>query len=125
MNYMPRLFIVVGSINLFIFSFVLFAAWMASSLPPAGTLIFVAMAVMGFCLSYLQPHFKENDERMRLIRYKGLFASFFATIAYFGIFNILLVTERISITALDLVQIITTLYICTVFISFVIYAKKI
>ena len=36
----------------------------------------LGMMIMSFCLSYLHPQFKEKDERMKLIRYKGMFVTF-------------------------------------------------
>jgi uncharacterized protein (UPF0305 family) len=35
--------------------------------------LFLALSVMFFSLSYLHPQFKKKDERMKVIREKGMF----------------------------------------------------
>lgn len=89
------------------------------------TYIVLAMAYMSFCLSYLFPQFKENDERVKLIKQKGMFASFIAFMLYLILFQIGIQLGWVNLSALQLLHILSTLMICTVFSSFVIYSKKI
>lgn len=103
--------------------FIGFATIMAEGGKPANALIFVAMAVMSYCLSYLYPHFKENDERVKWIKQKGMFASFIALFAYFILFQLGIQFDFFFLSALELLQVLSTLMICTVFLSFVIYSK--
>lgn len=98
---------------------------MDHSAPISVTYILLAMAFMSFCLSYLYPQFKDNDERVKLIKQKGMFASFIALILYFILFQTGLQLGWLNVSALEVLQILSALMICTVFSSFVIYSKKI
>lgn len=116
-------FIVFGIFFTLMTGFVMFVGIMAESAPAPMAYMTLAMAVMSFCLAYLYPHFKQKDERMKLIREKGMFASYFAIIFYLIVFNIGLQFEFFVLTAAQLINILTALIICTVFISFVVYSK--
>lgn len=101
-----------------------FAGIMTHSAPPTPTYTVLAMMIMCFCLSYLHPQFKEKDERMKLIRYKGMFFSFFALTAYYLLFSIGLNLNVITLSAVELLNILMALTMSTVFISFVVLAKR-
>jgi hypothetical protein len=90
---------------------------------PYFALTLLAMAVMSFCMGYLHPHFKQKDERMRMIREKGMFYSYFALLGYFIILMSLLQFDLIQLTAMNLLYIIIALTIMTVFISMTVVAK--
>ncbi|MGD6854357.1 permease [Bacillus infantis] len=94
-----------------------------SILPQTWTLL--SMTVMSFSMGYLYPQFKQKDERMKLIRQKGLFYAYFALIVYFFIFFLLLGLGIIDISALELLQILSGLTISTVFLSMVYVSKRI
>lgn len=116
-------FFVLGVFFLAMSGFIVYAGVMADSAPPSESYILIGMAVMCFCLSYLYPQFKQKDERMKLIREKGMFASFFAMMMYLIVFNMGLKLDLILLTASEAINILSTLLICTVFLSFVIYSK--
>lgn len=117
------LFIVFGILFSIMSAFTIFVGIMAKSAPAPMAYTTLAMAVMSFCLAYLYPQFKQKDERMKLIRQKGMFASFFAMLIYLIIFNTGIQFGFIVLTANQLINILTTLLISTVFISFVVYSK--
>ncbi|MGD6895508.1 permease [Bacillus infantis] len=94
-----------------------------SILPQTWTLL--SMTVMSFSMGYLYPQFKQKDERMKMIRQKGLFYAYFALIVYFFIFFLLLGLGIIDISALELLQILSGLTISTVFLSMVFVSKRI
>ncbi|MCP1158281.1 permease [Bacillus infantis] len=94
-----------------------------SILPQTWTLL--SMTVMSFSMGYLYPQFKQKDERMKLIRQKGLFYAYFALIVYFFLFFLLLGLGIIDISALELLQILSCLTISTVFLSMVYVSKRI
>ncbi|MCK6206847.1 permease [Bacillus infantis] len=94
-----------------------------SILPQTWTLL--SMTVMSFSMGYLYPQFKQKDERMKMIRQKGLFYAYFALIGYFFIFFLLLGLGIIDISALELLQILSGLTISTVFLSMVFVSKRI
>ena len=116
-------FIVCGILFTLMSGFTIFVGIMAESAPAPMAYMTLALAVMSFCMAYLYPHFKKKDERMKIIREKGMFASYFAIIFYLLIFNIGLQFEFFVLTAAQLLNILTALIICTVFISFVVYSK--
>ncbi len=94
-----------------------------SILPQTWTLL--SMTVMSFSMGYLYPQFKQKDERMKLIRQRGLFYTYFALIVYFFIFFLLIGLGIIDISALELLQILSGLTISTVFLSMVYVSKRI
>ncbi|KAB2331994.1 permease [Bacillus mesophilum] len=119
-----RTFLVMGILFTLMGGFVGYAGIMADSAPVSMTYIVLAMAYMSYCLSYLFPQFKENDERVKLIKQKGMFASFIAFMLYLILFQIGIQLGWVNLSALQLLHILSTLMICTVFSSFVIYSKK-
>ncbi|PEZ24926.1 permease [Bacillus thuringiensis] len=124
MNYSQKYFVIMGVIFLFMSGFMILTGIMTHSAPPSPTYTLLAMMVMCFCLSYLHPQFKEKDERMKLIRYKGMFFSFFALTAYYLLFSIGLNLKILTLSATELLNILMALTISTVFISFVVLAKR-
>lgn len=87
------------------------------------SLLIFALAVMFLSLSYLTPQFDANDERIRMIREKGMFYSYFLILAYLFIFITTLSLDIITISSLSLAQIFGALIIITVFVSQVILSK--
>ncbi|WP_106498454.1 permease [Lentibacillus sp. Marseille-P4043] len=105
-----------------IFMFVV--GFMANSAPPAQTYNLIALTIMSFSMSYLYPQFKQNDERMKLIRYKGLTYSFFALVVYYIVLSGIIQFNIVSLSAMEVLNILAALMISTVFISMVILAKR-
>ncbi|KEK22203.1 hypothetical protein [Bacillus gaemokensis] len=124
MNYSQKYFLIMGLIFLVMSGSMVLAGIMTHSAPPAPTYSLLGMMIMCFCLSYLHPQFKEKDERMKLIRQKGMFYSCFALFIYFIIFSIGLNLNIITLSASELLNVLASLTISTVFISFVILSKK-
>ncbi|WP_226659314.1 permease [Pseudalkalibacillus hwajinpoensis] len=86
--------------------------------------IMIAMSIMTFCLSYLQPQFKAKDERSRMIREKGMFYSYFAVLGYIMVFLFLLQFNIVNISAVTMLSVLAAMLISTVFVSMVIVAKQ-
>ena len=124
MNYSQKYFLIMGIIFFIMSGTMVLAGIMTHSAPPTPTYTVLAMMIMCFCLSYLPPQFKEKDERMKLIRYKGMFFSFFALTAYYLLFSIGLNLKIITLSATELLNILMALTMSTVFISFVVLAKR-
>lgn len=114
---------VMGGGFLLLGIFLIFVAVMANSAPVPFTYIAFAIAIMCLCISYLVPEFFHKDERMQLIKQKGMFYSYFAFLFYSIVLQTLLQFEIINISALAVINILTGLMISTVFISFVILAR--
>ncbi|WP_239984645.1 permease [Lentibacillus sediminis] len=116
-------FIVMGV--LFLLMGILYAvvAIMANSAPVPQIYIIFAMAVMSFCLSYLFPQSNQKDERMKFIRQKGMFISFFAFLIYSQVFTGLIQFDVVHLSAMAAINMLTALMISTVFISWVVLAR--
>ena len=124
MNYSQKYFVIMGIIFLFMSGFMILTGIMTHSAPPAPTYTLLAMMIMCFFFFFLHPQFKEKDERMKLIRYKGIFFSFFALTAYYLLFSIGLNLNVITLSAVELLNILMALTMSTVFISFVVLVKR-
>ncbi|MGD6843413.1 permease [Bacillus infantis] len=118
-------FYICGGLFLIMTLFMAFVGIAAgeSIVPQTWTLL--SLTVMSFSMGYLYPQFKQKDERMKLIRQKGLFYAYFALIVYFLIFFLLIGLKIIDISALELLQILSGLTISTVFLSMVYVSKRI
>lgn len=117
------LYIVFGVLFSIMSAFTIFVGIMAKSAPAPMAYMTLAMAVMSFCLAYLYPQFKQKDERMRLIRQKGMFACLFAMMIYLIVFSIGIQFGFFVLTASELINILITLMISTLFISLVVYSR--
>ncbi|PHE99473.1 permease [Bacillus wiedmannii] len=124
MNYSQKYFLIMGIIFFIMSGTMVLAGIMTHSAPPAPTYTVLTMMIMCFCLSYLHPQFKEKDERMKLIRYKGMFVTFFALIAYYLLFSFGLNLKILTLSATELLNILMALTMSTVFISFVVLSKR-
>ncbi|MBA2173776.1 permease [Halobacillus locisalis] len=118
------MFKVMGAILSIQFLFVLIVSLLAGDRISFFSLPLLSTAVIAFSMSYLHPQFRQKDERMRLIRYKGLFFSFFAILGYMFIMMTLLQFNMIDINAIEVLQILSALFISTVFLSWVFVAKR-
>ncbi|MCM3455042.1 permease [Heyndrickxia oleronia] len=123
MHYSRIPFFILGMLFLMMAGFLILASIKANAAPSTMIFIQLAMAIMSFCLSYLYPQFKQKDERMKLIRQKGMFASFVAMLIYLIVFNMGTQFDFIILTANEMLHLLSALLISTLFISFVIYSK--
>ncbi|MGG3914154.1 permease [Rossellomorea vietnamensis] len=119
---MTKGYLIIGSIMALQTAFLFFIGLSAGEFPFIA-LTPLSLTVMSFCMHYLYPQFKDKDERMRMIREKGIFYSYFALLTFFIILMPTLGLGVIEITALNLMYVIASLTIMTVFISMVIMAK--
>jgi len=123
-QYGRGLYIVFGSIFL-LFSLLLSLAPITTGTFPIGQeLVMFSISVVAFCLAYLYPQFKDNDERSKLIREKGMFYSYFIIIGFLMIMSGLFQFNIINLNGIQTLYVIQTLIIITVFLSFVMLSKK-
>ncbi|MED4533047.1 hypothetical protein ABET51_16525 [Metabacillus fastidiosus] len=92
--------------------------------PKGHELLLLAVAIMSFCLAYLSPQFQQNDERIKKIKEKGMFYSYFFIIGYMFILMIIVQGNETFFNAYQVICILASLTIMTVFLSFVILAKR-
>ncbi|WP_080873854.1 hypothetical protein [Oceanobacillus timonensis] len=117
-------FLVGGFIFLFYTLLIGFASISTGSFFAGHELIYFSVTVMSFCLAYLYPQFKENDERTKKIRERGITFSYFIIIGYMVILMPLFQLEWVHLSGYQTVCILAALAIVTVFSSFVVLSKR-
>ncbi|MFV8827847.1 hypothetical protein [Alkalihalobacterium sp. APHAB7] len=109
----------------FVYTLLFGSATIYTGLFPAGhELLIFAMCVMSFCIAYLFPQFKDNDERSKRIRERGMFFSYFFILGYMIIGMGLFQLEVIAFDGYQTISILAMLTIVTVFLSFVILSRR-
>lgn len=121
-NYRPT-YLFLGIVLLLMTGFLIFVAVMAGDELLPQTYILIALTIMTFCLAYLQPQFKKEDERFKFIRQKAMFITYIAVMGYYIVFMTLLQFDFVTLTALEVVNILAALTIVTVFLSMVVLSK--
>lgn len=117
-------FVVLGFLFL-AFSIIYSIASISGGVFPTGPdVISFGVSVMTFCIAYLYPQFKENDERSKRIREKGMFISYFFILGYMIIFMGLFQFNMLTLSGYQTVIILAALTMMTVFISFVVFSKR-
>lgn len=119
-----RLFLLFGLIFLSNSLLLLFSSISTGAFFAGYELVFLGTAVMSFCLAYLYPQFKDNDERAKRIRERGMFISYFFILGYMIILMPLLQFELIVLSGYQTVSLLSTMTIITVFSSFVVLSKR-
>ncbi|WP_226668971.1 hypothetical protein [Metabacillus litoralis] len=119
-----RFFLFSGLLFLFYSLLLSFASISTGSFFIGYEFVFLGSTVMCFCLSYLYPQFKENDERSKRIRERGMFVSYFFILGYMVVLMPLLYFEIIQLSGYQTVSLLATLMIITVFSSFVVLSKR-
>ncbi|KHF40500.1 hypothetical protein [Halalkalibacter okhensis] len=119
-----RFFLVAGFMFLFYSLLMVFASISTGAFFAGYELVYVSSAVMAFCLAYLYPQFKENDERSKKIRERGMFFSYIFIMGYMLILMALFQFQIIDLNGYQTVSLLTSLTIITVFSSFVILSKR-
>ncbi|QGQ48295.1 hypothetical protein [Metabacillus sediminilitoris] len=119
-----RFFLISGFIFLFYSLLIGFSSISTGAFFVGHELVFLGTTVMSFCLAYLYPQFKENDERSKRIRERGMFFSYFFILCYMVILMPLFQFEIINLNGYQTVSLLATLTIITVFSSFVVLSKR-
>ncbi|WP_243291773.1 hypothetical protein [Bacillus sp. FJAT-47783] len=119
-----RFFLISGFVFLFYSLLIGFASVTTGAFFVGHELVFLGTTVMSFCLSYLYPQFKENDERSKRIRERGMFFSYFFILGYMIILMLLFQFEILDLNGYQTVCLLATLTIITVFSSFVVLSKR-
>ena len=88
-------------------------------------LMLIAMTVICFCLAYLAPHFEAKDERAQKIRERAVFISYFWGLS-FAIICIIIVNPSfgVPLSGYHTLTLFMVLYISTVFLNMVYFARK-
>jgi len=116
-------YFIIGILFSFISGFMIFVSIRVNEALPPQTFLFISITIMSFCLGYLYPQFKQKDERMRLICQKGMYVSYFALLVYYIILTVVIQFNFLTLTALQVLNILAALTIITVFLSWVVLSK--
>ena len=117
------IFLILGVIML-INSLIINGSYIASGKFPEALMV-VALTIMAFCLAYLAPHFSAKDERAQKIRERAVYISYFWGIGFAVIFMIIFnPTSSLNLAVFQVLSLFMALYISTVFLNMVYYAKK-
>lgn len=119
-----RLFLISGIVFLAYTLLIGYASISSGTFFVGHELVYVSMTVMSFCLAYLYPQFKENDERTKRIRERGMFFSYFFILGYMVILMSLFQYNVLDLNGYQTVSLLAMLTIVTVFSSFVILSKR-
>ncbi|SET51648.1 hypothetical protein SAMN05421676_105159 [Salinibacillus kushneri] len=121
-----------GQIQFVVFGFLFLAFSVIASIasisagvfPMGHDIVLFGVSVMAFCNAYLYPQFKENDERSKRIREKGMFISYFFILGYMIILMGLFQFNVITLSGYQSVSVLAALTMMTVFISFVVFSRR-
>ncbi|MGD6877132.1 hypothetical protein [Bacillus infantis] len=83
-----------------------------------------ALAFMGCSIAYLLPQFKNNDERVKMIKQKGLYYVILFSLLCLVILNIFIQTEVLALTSLEVVRLLLSIIIIAVWTSWIILSKR-
>lgn len=119
-----RNFYIIGCLFVFIFGVRLVLGAMTNSVSLIELLMWGALAFLGFAGGYLYPQFKNEDERVKLIKQKGMYFSGIALLTYFVILIVLTQYNIISLTTIEILRILMPLAIITIFSSWIVLSKK-
>jgi hypothetical protein len=116
-------YLILGCLLLIESGFLLYGEIVDGNLQSPIFVLILAISIMFLSLWYLYPQFEKRDERMKVIREKGMFYSYFLLMFYFIIFIILINFNLINISAIGIIMILASLTIMTVFLAMVIISK--
>lgn len=86
--------------------------------------VMFGISIMAFCNAYIYPQFKENDERSKRIKEKGMFFSYFFILGYSIILMGLFQFKVIHLDGYQTICLVASLIIMTSFLSFVVLSKR-
>ncbi|KAA6447316.1 hypothetical protein VSK91_09245 [Bacillus swezeyi] len=115
---------IIGGLFVFIFVVQMVVGIAAGSLSLIELLMLGALAFLSFAAGYLYPQFKQKDERSQLIRQKGMEYSMIALSVYFLVLILGMQLGFITLAAVDVVRVLVSLQIMTIFSSWIILSKK-
>ncbi|MBN9656313.1 permease [Halobacillus sp. GSS1] len=123
MDYTPGAFKVIGALFLLMGGFLIVVGTIGGEWP-AMIWTMVSLGVLSFSMSYLYPQFKQKDERMKWIRHKAVFYSFFVMMGVMAVLHFLLALQVITLSALDLLSVLLALNIVIVFLTMVMLSRR-
>ncbi|WP_186579459.1 hypothetical protein [Aquibacillus kalidii] len=118
-------FYFIGILLFFIFVVRLILFVMTDTFSISEILSWGGLAFMSFAIGYLQPQLVQKDERMQYIKQKTMNFSLFAIIGYILLLMIGLQTNLFIVTAEEVLGILIGLTAITIWMIWIIVAKRI
>lgn len=119
-----RNFYIIGFLFFFIFSIRTFLGITTDSLSLIELLMWGSLTYICFAAGYLYPQFKKKDERTQFIRQKGMYYSLFAVLIYFIALMLGSRFDILNTGITEIIQLLISLTIITIFSSWIILSKK-
>ncbi|MFC1283995.1 hypothetical protein [Bacillus paralicheniformis] len=119
-----KTYYIIGGLFVFIFLAKMIFGLAAGSISLMELLMFGTLAFLSFAGGYLYPQFKQKDERSQHIRQKGMQYSMIALSVYLLVLIIGMQMGFITLTGIDVIRILVSLQIITVFSSWIILSRK-
>ncbi|MGX1724877.1 hypothetical protein, partial [Bacillus haynesii] len=114
----------IGGLFVFVFLAKMIFGLAAGSISVIELLMFGTLAFLSFAGGYLYPQFKQKDERSQHIRQKGMQYSMIALSVYLLVLIIGMQMGFITLAGIDVIRILVSLQIITVFSSWIILSRK-
>jgi hypothetical protein len=123
----PKKFLILSMLFLFIFVVRLVLSLMTntvSSVLVVELLNWGTIAYMAFAIYYLYPQFKHKDERVNAIRQKGTYQSIFIVLVILMILMLLVRFNMLALTTIEILRVMISVIIITIWSSWIILSKK-
>lgn len=121
-----RLYLMVGILFTIIFSAISFLFFITGQLSGIEVFNFGAAIYMIVAIFYLYPQFKDNDERTKAIRQKGMyytvFIVLFVLLVVMGLHQFDAIT--LTLTPVEIIQTILSLILITVWTTWILLSGK-
>lgn len=121
---MQRRFFFVGILLLIFFMMRVFLSIFNRDVMIVEIINWGSLVYMAFIISYLYPQFKENDERSKQIKQKGMYYTIFIILLTLIALNLLIQFDILVLSALEVVRILISLVIVTFWTTWLILSKR-
>ncbi|MFN2744845.1 hypothetical protein ACINLE_04475 [Bacillus sp. z60-18] len=119
-----KAYYIIGGLFVFIFLVKMIFGIASDSLSLIELFMWGGLAFLSFAAGYLYPQFKQKDERSQHIRQKGMQYSMIALSVYLLVLIFGMQLGYITLAGVDVVRILVSLQVITVFSSWIVLSKK-
>ncbi|QHZ45054.1 MULTISPECIES: hypothetical protein [Bacillus] len=119
-----KAYYIIGGLFVFIFLVKMIFGIAGDSLSLIELFMWGGLAFLSFAAGYLYPQFKQKDERSQHIRQKGMQYSMIALSVYLLVLIFGMQLGYITLAGVDVVRILVSLQVITVFSSWIVLSKK-
>ncbi|WP_066191103.1 hypothetical protein [Gracilibacillus timonensis] len=123
-SYDRKLFIIFGIVFLLMSALFNVATISTGAFPAGHDIMLLAVTLSCFCNAYLAPQFVQKDERVKRIKERGVYLSYFIVLAFIIVLTALLHFEVLHLSGYQAISLLAAFMIGTVFVAFVVLARK-